>query len=169
MQFEMKRTVVALFLVLVGSFWLAYGLLFHRVTLEETKQREVPVAVSMSFGMEEATPESEGEAKAPPEKSAEPAGGTASDEVDPFRSPTTNDKPTGDADNPFESRPDASNALSASAPGVKFEKRTVDEVECHEESESTIVREVTFDGVALLANGHLKRTYSGAPPKTCPT
>jgi hypothetical protein len=165
----MTRTVVALLLALIGSFWLGYGLFFHRMTLEETKQREVPVAISMSFGIEEATPEFEGEGKAPSEKSPEPAGGTVSDEVDPFRSPTTNDKATGDAENPFEGRPDVSNAPSTNAPGVKFEKRTVDEVECHEESESTIVREVTFDGVALLANGHLRRTYSGKPPKACPT
>jgi hypothetical protein len=160
----MARKLLAVLLLVLGSVSLVYGLFFHNVTFEETKQRSVPVAISMPFGMEEPTPESGGETQVRPEKSAEPGGGSDSEEVDPFRSPTANDKPTGDAENPFESSPDSSNV-----PGVKFEKRMVDEVECHEEAESTIVRDATFDGVALLANGHLKRTYSGAPPSLCPT
>ena len=38
-----------------------------------------------------------------------------------------------------------------------------------DEGELTLIREVTFGGVALLASGELKRTYSGEPPLLCPT
>lgn len=38
-----------------------------------------------------------------------------------------------------------------------------------EESEPTLIREVTFGGVALLACGELMRTYTGQPPSMCPT
>jgi hypothetical protein len=64
--------------------------------------------------------------------------------------------------------PEASEAPPA-PPGMKFETVTEKYVETLEEPEPTIVREVTVGGVALLANGHLKRTYSGKPPALCPT
>jgi hypothetical protein len=38
-----------------------------------------------------------------------------------------------------------------------------------EESEPTLIREITFGGITRLASGVLKRTYSGAPPLLCPT
>ena len=37
------------------------------------------------------------------------------------------------------------------------------------ESEPTLVREVTFGGVARLSSGSLMRTYTGQPPSLCPT
>ena len=37
------------------------------------------------------------------------------------------------------------------------------------ESEPTLIREVSFGGVTLLASGELMRTYSGEPPSLCPT
>jgi hypothetical protein len=36
-------------------------------------------------------------------------------------------------------------------------------------AEAVLVREVTFGGVVRLANGELKRTYSGKAPSLCPT
>jgi hypothetical protein len=53
--------------------------------------------------------------------------------------------------------------------GVKMEKATENYVEVEEEPEWTIVRETTIGGVTRLANGRLKRTYSGKPPALCPT
>ena len=38
-----------------------------------------------------------------------------------------------------------------------------------DESEPTLIREVTFGGVTLLAAGQIMRTYSGQPPSLCPT
>jgi len=38
-----------------------------------------------------------------------------------------------------------------------------------EEAEPTLIREVTFGGVALVASGELMRTYTGQPPSMCPT
>ena len=38
-----------------------------------------------------------------------------------------------------------------------------------DESEPTLIREVTFGGVVLLATGELMRTYTGQPPSLCPT
>ena len=35
--------------------------------------------------------------------------------------------------------------------------------------EPKLVREITFGGVTRLANGELKRTYSGQAPALCPT
>ena len=45
------------------------------------------------------------------------------------------------------------------------ETYTVDE----EQSEPTMVWQATIGGVMRLANGQLKRTYSGKPPALCPT
>jgi hypothetical protein len=38
-----------------------------------------------------------------------------------------------------------------------------------EEAEPTLIREVTFGGVVLMASGELMRTYTGQPPSMCPT
>lgn len=54
-------------------------------------------------------------------------------------------------------------------PDVKMETVTETYVENQQEYEWTIVRETTFGGVARLANGVLKRTYSGKPPALCPS
>jgi hypothetical protein len=37
------------------------------------------------------------------------------------------------------------------------------------ESEPTLMREVSIGGITLLAEGILRRTYSGDPPLLCPT
>jgi hypothetical protein len=213
----MTRTLAAILLLLAGSILLAYGLFFHKVTIEEKKQREITVAVPTLPGIDEATPESGGESQAAPaasEKSPESTGGSATDEVDPFRSPTEKESPAGDSKNPFESpaekpkagkregksaenlknpfesspekqnagggkhdeRPAAdlknpfeSSPDTPSAGGMRYEKIKEDYIDLRAEAESVIVREVTIGGVELLANGHLKRTYTGKPPALCPT
>jgi|WetSurMetagenome_2_1015567.scaffolds.fasta_scaffold414084_1 hypothetical protein len=186
----MIRTLAAVLLLLAGSISLAYGLFFHKVTIEEKKQREITVAVPVLPGIDEPSPESSGESPAADEKSPESSGGSATGEVDPFRSPTDKGSSTGDSKNPFEiavekpksgdgkredkstedlKNPFESSTDTPSAGGVKYQKITEDYIDVHEEPESTIVREVTIGGVVLLANGHLKRTYTGKPPALCPT
>ena len=54
-------------------------------------------------------------------------------------------------------------------PGIRMETVVEEYVETQEEPEWTIVWEVTIGGVTRLANGRLKRTYSGKPPALCPT
>ena len=129
----MIRTIELVLLLLAGSGSLFYGLFFHGATVEETKQREVSVAVSTMGGMDESPPEkSGGSESAPPETRPEAKSGADSDEVDPFQSPppSKGEKLAGDAVNPFESPADA-----AGLPGVKYEKITEDYVEVHEEPE----------------------------------
>ena len=53
-------------------------------------------------------------------------------------------------------------------PGIKMETVTEKYVETQEEPEWSLVWEVTIGGVTQLANGQLKRTYSGKPPALCP-
>jgi len=66
-------------------------------------------------------------------------------------------------DNPMDGAPDS---FGLTEP--KTETITDTKVTSKEEPEWVLVREVTFGGVRL-ANGHLKRTYSGQPPALCPT
>jgi hypothetical protein len=161
----MARILGFIFLLLLGCGSLLYGLLFHTITVEETKQREVSVAVSTLPGVGELLPESGGEAEpAPPEKAPESKGEKDADEGNPFASPSAKKAPAANSENPFESHP-AAPAPSA----LKYEKFTESYVDIREEPEWVIVREVTFGGVVLLVNGHLKRTYSGTPPSLCPS
>jgi hypothetical protein len=66
--------------------------------------------------------------------------------------------------NPFEDH-----AALLVPPGMRLQKVTEKYVESSEDPEWAIVREVTFGGVVRLANGDLKRTYSGKPPALCPS
>jgi len=161
----MKRKLGLIFLLLAGSVSLFYGLLFHGTMVEETKQREISIAVSTLSGIGESLPDDRGDSEsAPPEETPESKDGANSDEVDPFRSPSPSKKPAGDSENPFESPADVT-----SLPGVRYETVSEDYVDVREEPEWVIVREVTVGGVVLLANGQLKRTYSGKPPSLCPS
>jgi hypothetical protein len=161
----MKRIFGLIFVLLAGGGSLVYGLFFHKITIEETKQREVSVATSTLPGIGASLPESGGDAEpAPPEEQPEAQGERDLDEGDPFRSPPSKETPGGNAENPFENHPDAPAPSS-----VKYEKVTEDYVDVSEEPEAAIVRDVTVGGVVLLANGHLKRTYSGKPPSLCPS
>ena len=91
-----------------------YGLFFHRVTVEEKKQREVSVAVSTLPGLGESPPESSGEPKpAPPERSPESADGSASDDVDPFRSPSASETPAANSGKPLRESARRANCLPA--------------------------------------------------------
>ena len=71
--------------------------------------------------------------------------------------------PARESGNPFENP-----SASPLPPGMKLEKVTEKYVESSEDPEWAIIREVTIGGVVRLANGDLKRTYSGKPPGLCP-
>jgi hypothetical protein len=153
---RIRRLLSLIVLVLAGIGSILYGALYHTVTVEETKQREISIAVpTMSgFEMPPMNPQMPGAG------GEQAPGGPPSDDVNPFQTPGS----VGSSENPF-----AGPAAPPAPPGMKFEKVTEDYVESITEPEWKIVYEVTFGGVARLANGHLKRTYTGDPPSLCPT
>ena len=146
-----KREVCTVVLLLGGSGALCYGWLFHTVQVYQEEEREVSVAVPTPFGPEE-TPSEQ-----PPPNDGGPAEG-----VDPFRSPP--EEPA---------KPEAKSAEGPSAPqpppGVTFQKVTEKYWEARYEPEWVVTRDVTVGGLARLADGQLRRTYSGKPPSLCPT
>ena len=54
-------------------------------------------------------------------------------------------------------------------PGARFAQAAEKYFEAREEPERAIVRDVTVGGVARLADGRLRRTYSGKGPSLCPS
>jgi hypothetical protein len=146
------RAVRITFLIVLLPAGLAsviYGALFHEVVVEEQKQREISIMVPMLPGMEEARPFEPPALRQPPNEEGNPF---APPGVEPQR------------ENPFENR----SAMPA-PPGMKMQTVTEDYVESEDTPEWVIVREVTIGGVVRLANGHLKRTYSGKSPALCPS
>jgi hypothetical protein len=160
------RLLILVLLFLAGSYALVYGLVYHRVALDETKQRSVMVAVGTMGDSGEPPPDNGGDAQAAPPETPPPESSPPSDDVDPFNSPPTGNGPAANSGNPFENpSPPAVPVI----PGVRLKKITEDYVDTTFDSEWAIVRDVTVGGVALLPNGHLQRTYSGKPPALCPT
>jgi hypothetical protein len=152
---NLKRITACTVLLLAGIGSVLYGSLFHVVAVEEEKEREVSILVPTMSGVDESPAEQPGaDAAAPP----------GSDEADPFHTPSGNEPQQGNSENPFDKPP-----LPPPMPGMKTEKVTEKYVESSEDPEWMIVRDVTVGGVVRLANGQLKRTYSGKPPALCPS
>jgi hypothetical protein len=61
--------------------------------------------------------------------------------------------------------PPADQTAVTETPPAQPEEQTATIVE----SEPDLVREVSVGGVTRLASGEIKRTYTGAPEKACPT
>lgn len=150
------RRLLPIAFLLAGLGSLLYGALFHVVTVEEEKEREISIMVPAPFGPGEAPGERREEAPPSPPPMP-PADG------DPFQTPPPGAARDDGAANPFE------NHAPLLPPGMKLEKVTEKYVESGEDPEWVIIREVTFGGVVRLANGTLKRTYSGKPPALCPS
>lgn len=147
---HVKRFLAMVVLLLGGVGSLLYGSFFHGIMVEEEKEREISIAVpTMSeFG----------------DMPFEPGGGAMADDINPFDMYSGSGE---SSENPFENPPEPS---APPVPfGMRFEKVTETYVESSEEWEPTIVWEVTIGGVMRMANGQLKRTYSGQPPALCPT
>ncbi len=167
MRRRWPRLLLLIVLFLGGSYAIVYGMFFHRLPLEETKQRDVMVAVPTSGDPPEPPPESGGNGEAArPDNAPPPEGKTASDNVDPFHSPPAGSDPAANSGNPFESPPPPG---QPNIPGIRLKKISEDYTDVVYDSEWAIVRDVTVGGVKLLPDGHLKRTYSGKPPALCPT
>jgi len=139
-------------LLLGGSGALCYGWLFHTVQVYQEEEREVSVAVPPLFGLGET----------PSEQSENPGVEPPAEGVDPFRSQP--EEPAG---------PEGKAAESPSPPqhpsDVTFKKVTEKYWEARYEPEWVVTRDVTIGGVARMADGQLRRTYTGTPPSLCPT
>ena len=166
MRSRLPRLLLLIILFLAGSYALVYGLVYHRVALDETKQRSVMVADGTSGDPGEPPPDSGDDSHAAPPETPPPESSPPSDDVDPFRSPPTGSGPAANFGNPFENPSPPGVPV---IPGIRLKKIMEDYVDTTFDSERSIVRDVTVGGVALLPNGHLKRTYSGKPPALCPS
>jgi hypothetical protein len=168
MRRRWPRLLLLVVLFLGGSYAIVYGVRYHRVAFDVTKQRDVMVAVPAAPGDPAAPPpESGGNGEpAPPENAPPPESKSTPDDIDPFHSPQAGNGAAANSGNPFEAPPPPG---QPNIPGIRLKKISEDYTEVVFDSEWSIVRDVTVGGVMRLANGHLKRTYSGKPPALCPT
>ncbi len=141
---------------------MVYGSAFHNIGLLVEEEREYEVLVPgpmMPFG-------DSGPPTAPPE------GPLVGPSDNPFAPPGAGGPPqqAPPEQNPFQPPPEPSSELQALIPPGMVSKKINERVILDESKpEWVVVRDVTFGGVARLANGQLKRTYSGKPPTLCPT
>lgn len=177
-----RRPLPAILLLLGGFASLAYGMLYHKVAVFRDEEETVKISVPTPFG-----PGAGFSDPLPPDDEANPFESTAplppGDEANPFEGPASNRPPGAatDGSNPFEGPsaeiPPASDGapwsddepLPLPLPGPSTQTITKTVSISHDAPEWTLVREITFGGVARLANGQLKQTYSGKPPALCPT
>ena len=137
------RTIPPLLMLGGGAAAFVYGVAYHTAPVSEEEEIEVSMGPSSPF--------------APP---GQP----------PMEGPFGEPMFPGDAP-PM----DAMDAPPMDAPPVDVPpfmdevKVTKKVIVTEEETEPTLIREVTFGGVRLLASGELMRTYSGDPPLLCPT
>lgn len=156
---RLLRFAILVILFLGGLAAILYGSLWHVATVEVEKTREISIAVPTLGGFAEPSSQHGGPPNAiPPQQPWN--NGASPDDIDPFGG---GNQPPG-MENPFEQP-----AARQPAPSMKFETVTEAYVEASEEPEWAIVHEVTVGGVVRLANGRLKRTYTGKPPSLCPT
>ena len=131
-------------MLLCGSGALGYGGLFHTALVCRQQERESSIPVPTLFGLGDELLE---EPLTLPEEPSSTEG------VDPFRSPP--EKPV-----PPQAK-DAEAPLPSS--DVTFMKVTEKYWEARQEPEWTITRKMSVGGLTRLANGQLRRTYSGKP------
>lgn len=161
-----RQTVLPACVVLLGVAALVYGACFRSITVWEEKEREITVAVPAPFGADPWGGDLQ--PAAPASESSQSPGTPAGDEVDPFGNAASGASTPGGEENPFEAA-DNTPSPPLGMPPMRFQKINEPYEDEQLEPESVIVREVTFGGVVRLANGQLKRTYSGQPPALCPT
>jgi hypothetical protein len=156
---SVTRIITLVFLFLGGLGSILYGSLYHEAMVEVDKTREISIAIPTLTGFGESPSGHGGPSSGMP--GGQPWGDDpAAGDVDPFRGGSQQPN----AENPFENA-----AMMPSLPGIKYETVTETYAEAREEPEWAIVRDVTIGGIVRLANGQLKRTYSGKPPSLCPT
>ncbi len=183
MKGMISRRLISFIVLSAGFGSFSYGALSHRVPVYEEREVELSIPVASPFAaafVDPALPSggpSPSEAEEPEESSPFEPVEEQPDEESPAETMQTPDErspfETVDERSPFaESEP----AEPLEAPPLPFLQsgpmsRTIFERELvsREEPEQVLVREVTFGGLTRLADGQLRRTYSGASPALCPT
>lgn len=145
-----QRTMPPLLLLCGGIAAVIYGAKYHTVPVSEEQEIEISLAPPSMPGF-------------PGEPPFEEPFGAPPFEDAPFGAPPFEEPPFG-APPDMGGPPDMMGPMPPGMGKIK-EKIIVTEYE----SEPTLVNEVTFGGVALLASGDIMRTYSGEPPSLCPT
>lgn len=179
-----SRIVYPILLLLTGSGSLLYGLLFHAVTVYSEEESEVAIAYPTPFapvatshgpssdGKESPLGQPSGADRSSRGAPAGPDRVTEADEVNPFETPPAQgiheEMKDTSSENPFETPSEADRQIPLPS-DVTIERVTEKTLVFQEEREHVIVREVTVGGIARLADGQLRRTYTGQPPSLCPS
>jgi hypothetical protein len=157
-----KRIVWLILFLVGGSGSILYGWIFHTATVEVEKERQISIATPTLSGLDPSSFERHADvAPRPLNENHVSGGGKASDGIDPFRSQPGAGNPE---DNPFETP-----SVMSLPPGIKIEQVAEKYLDDFITPEYAIVRDVTVGGIVRLANGQLKRTYSGKTPSLCPS
>jgi hypothetical protein len=147
------RTILAAGLLAGGIASLIYGARFHTAEVTEEQEIQVSILPPPGFG--------------PPGFPGDPSFEEPLGEQPPgFGPPGFPGQPPFEGlpgEPPFADEP----AMMDPPPFMTTVKEKV--IVADDESELTLIREVTFGGVTLLASGELRRTYTGQPPSLCPT
>jgi hypothetical protein len=153
------RSIVPTIVLLAGITAVVYGAMYHTQTVTVEQEVEIDLGPPPGFG-----DPSLDDGFGPP---ADDGFGPPAD--DGFGPPADDGfgPPMGDG---FGPPPDAgfgAPGMGAPPPFLTKIKETI--VVPEEESEASLIHEITIGGVTLLAEGILRRTYSGQPPSLCPT
>ncbi len=159
-----KQMSLPILLLMAGGGSLYYGAARHKMIVYDKDEKEITVEVPTAFGPPLSTPgqAAHGEGR-PTEEESAAANAAAPDGENPFG---PNSRPPGNqgAENPFE----AAGPGVFGFPGLPPEMMKVKVRESREETEWTLVREVTFGGLQI-EDGRLQRTYRGEAPIGCLT
>ena len=180
----LRRIALPILVLAAGIAFLVTGAALHRTPVAEEKTRTVTVAIATPYDFVDVPASSEPQS---PDKHAEPqdmpAKAGETDDRNPFETPGEGKDRAKQSENPFEPAPPATSFFDRTAPPspaaaasdaslpAGMAKKDIEEkyVDVRNEPEWVLVREITIGGVARLANGQLKRTYSGKPPALCPS
>jgi hypothetical protein len=182
---NLLRIALPILVLAAGTASLVIGVKYHRTPVAEEKTRIISVVLATPYDAEVDQAPSEQEAPGKGTGSPKvPAKGDVVDDRNPFEVPAEKKDPAKRSENPFAPPPQPATSLFDALPPQQpaaagsdaplptgVSKKDVEEkyVDVQDEPERVLVREITFGGVVRLANGQLKRTYSGKPPALCPS
>jgi hypothetical protein len=169
------RSIVPTIVLLAGIAAVVYGAMYHTQTVTVEQEVEIDLGPPPGFGdplLDDGFGPPADDGFGPP-----PDDGFGPPPDDGFE-PPMDDGFEPPMDDGFGPPPDAgfgpppgdgfgAPGMGAPPPFLTKIKETI--IVPEEESEASLIREITIGGVTLLAEGILRRTYSGEPPSLCPT
>ena len=147
------RSVLPMIVLLAGIAAVVYGAVYHSQPVTEEQEIEITLAPPPGFG-------------APPGFGPPMDDGFGSPMDDGF-GPPMDDGFGPPMDDGFGDPGMADPFGMPAPPFLEKIKETV--IITEPESEASLMREVSIGGITLLAEGILRRTYSGDPPLLCPS